>query len=58
MNVTQLMNYFDGDYTKAAAFCEVTENSVRNWSRAGSIPIVQQRSIEVLTKGKLKADKL
>ncbi len=57
MTPNELMEYSGGNLTTAAHTAQVKENTVRNWLAAGSIPAVQQRSIEVLTKGKLKADK-
>ena len=57
MTLTEFERYCHHDITEAATVAQVRENTIRNWRSAGSIPIVQQRSIEVLTKGKLKADK-
>lgn len=56
MKPTDLTEHCGNNITKAAALAEVSEMAVRNWVKAGSIPIIQQRSIEILTKGALKAD--
>ena len=56
MKPADLMAHCGNNVTKAAALAEVSEMAVRNWLKADSIPIIQQRSIEILTKGTLKAD--
>lgn len=56
MKPADLMAHCNNNVTKAAALAEVSEMAVRNWVKADHIPIIQQRSIEILTKGALKAD--
>ena len=56
MKPADLIAHCSNNVTKAAALAEVSEMAVRNWLKADSIPIIQQRSIEILTKGALKAD--
>lgn len=56
MKPNDLIQYCGGSLTLAAATAKVTENTMRNWKEAGKIPHLQQRSIEVLTKGALKAE--
>lgn len=42
--------------TKAAAEIGVSEQCVRNWLKLDKVPRLAQLAIQVLTKGKLKAD--
>ena len=57
MDINQAIKYFGG-LTKTAAALSVTEMTIRNWIKAGSIPTMAQLAIEALTKGAIKADKL
>lgn len=56
MKPADLMSHCNNNVTQAAATAKVSEMTMRNWIAAGSIPAAQQRSIELLTKGALKAD--
>lgn len=56
MKPADLMTYCNNNVTQAAATARVSEMTMRNWLAANAIPAAQQRSIELLTKGALKAD--
>jgi len=55
MTPQELLDYSGGNITQAAVTARVTETCMRNWIKTEKIPESQQRSIEVLTKGALKA---
>ena len=56
MNLDRVIEHFGG-LTKTAAALSVTEQTIRNWIKAGDIPIMAQFAIQILSKGKIKADK-
>ena len=56
MTPQELLDYSGGNRIKAALTAKVTEQCIKNWLIAGKIPPLQQRSIEVLTKGALRTD--
>ena len=47
---------FYGNMAKAAGYINVSEQTIRNWVNADSIPKMAQLAIQTLTKDKLKAD--
>jgi DNA-binding transcriptional regulator YdaS (Cro superfamily) len=57
MTYDQLINHFGTQLTAARAIA-VSQPAMSNWKARGRIPLVQQLRIEVLTKGKLKAEPL
>jgi DNA-binding transcriptional regulator YdaS (Cro superfamily) len=54
MKFEQLIKHF-GSQVMAADAIGVTQPTLSNWKKRGSIPHLQQLRIEHVTKGKLKA---
>lgn len=57
MTYEKLIRYYKNDKLKAAYALRVTVGTVYNWAKRG-IPISSQQKIEIMTGGKLKADKI
>ena len=55
MTVDQLITHF-GTQAAAATALRVTQPTVSNWKKRGSIPGLAQLKAQKLTKGKLRAD--
>lgn len=55
MKFEQLIKHY-GTQVAAATAIGVTQPTLSNWKKRGSIPKLQQLRIEHLVKGKLKAD--
>lgn len=56
MKLRQILDEY-GTWTNAMHELGMGVNSYRNWIIKKSIPLVTQRRIEILTGGRLKADK-
>ena len=56
MKASEVIEYF-GSQTEAAKAIEVSIPSVWAWVANDSVPMLRQYQIEIMTKGKLKADK-
>ena len=54
MNIKDAINYY-GSRSKLARALDVTPQAINNWGE--ELPMLRQYQIEVLTKGKLIADK-
>lgn len=54
MNFNQVIEHF-GSQVAAADAIGVTQPTLSNWKKRGSIPQLQQLRIQHITKGKLKA---
>lgn len=55
MDIQQVISHFDGIPATARAL-GVSYQAVREWKQQGRIPVTRRYQIEVVTKGKLKAD--
>jgi DNA-binding transcriptional regulator YdaS (Cro superfamily) len=55
MTYDQLISHY-GTQSAAASALGINQSSVSEWKERGSIPRLRQLHIEILTKGKLKAD--
>jgi len=55
MKPSEVVEYY-GSKIKAAAEIGVSEQAVKNWIAADSIPRMTQLAIQTLTKNNLKAD--
>lgn len=56
MQITELIEYY-GSSGEVARAVEVSKQAVSKWTVQGFIPFNTQYRIEVLTDGKLKADR-
>lgn len=56
MTVDQVLSYYGGQ-TAAARALGITQPAVAHWVAAGRVPADTQYRIEVLTGGKLRADR-
>jgi hypothetical protein len=56
MKPQELIEHFGSDI-KVAAAIGVSQQAVRNWKEADSIPRLTQFAIQAITKNKLMADK-
>lgn len=57
MKFDQIIKHF-GSQVAAANAIGVTQPTLSNWKKRGRIPHIQQLRIELVTKGKLKAQPL
>lgn len=57
MTLKQLLDYYGGSTTVAAAALGYTEQAIRYWQEKKKIPYRAQRLIETVTGGKLVARK-
>lgn len=55
MTFNDLCSHF-GTGSAAARFLGISRQTLQNWKTRGRIPFDQQYRIQLLTKGKLKAD--
>lgn len=55
MNACDVINFY-GTQTQAAKELGVSQSAISNWKRRGQIPPNRQASIQIRTKGKLRAD--
>jgi len=56
MTYTDLIKHY-GNQTKASAVVGLTQTRAAAWKKAGAVPMPYQCFYELLTKGKLKADR-
>jgi hypothetical protein len=56
MEIDDLSSRF-GSLSRLSILLAVSQSNMSHWRRRGSIPIVQQMRIEVLTGGQLKTDR-
>jgi len=56
MNVTQLHEFYNKNWSHMSRELNLGKNTYQTWVRNGYIPIPTQIKIEKATKGKLKAD--
>lgn len=57
MNYEQVISHF-GSQAAVAKALGITQPSISDWNRSGSIPQLRQLQIEQVTDGALKADEL
>lgn len=59
MTLEEALNHFDNSNTKLAEAIGIDPAAVSNWKkRGGVIPTDSQCRLQVVTKGKLKADEI
>lgn len=57
MKFSEVMAYFDYNMSNIARALKIQRSSVESWKKKDEIPYLRQCQIEILTKGKLKAEK-
>lgn len=64
MKLDQILRHYKDDpaaspsqWSRTAAGVGVTTATLANWRKYGTVPLVQQRAIQMLTDGKLRAAK-
>ena len=56
MKPNEVIKHYGGSTLLVAYNLKVSEQTLRNWVAADKIPYIAQLAIQLLTKGKLKAD--
>lgn len=56
MTIDELLDYFGNRQVNIARAMGVTKATINKWYKNKQIPEIRQYQIELLTKGKLKAD--
>lgn len=57
MTIEELAAYFHNNQSEISRLLGISRSSVNEWFKKGKIPLMRQYQIEVLTNGKLKADR-
>ena len=57
MTPTDAIEFF-GSQHKLAAALRISQPAIAKWVRFGQIPLVRQYQIQVVSRGKLRADKV
>jgi len=56
MQINHVLEHFGKSQTKLAQALDIAQSNIARWVKSGEIPKLRQYQIQLLTKGKLKAD--
>lgn len=57
MQIQEVLDFFGKSQTKVARALGIAQSNVSKWVKSGHVPELRQYQLQLLTKGKLKADK-